>query len=464
MDEDKKYQESEGNGGENPRPDAPSFQNPTGQNPVGQNPTGQNPNPYAYSAGQQSSYGSYGSGGYYNPAPQEPKKPKKPKYLGLIVVLVVLYLGLVGGIFALVYSGAIDLDSPPETETRGEAEEGEKKTEEKKENAPIQENGTGEGGGIVADGYTGEPLSAAQLYEANADCVVFVEATYRQGKSTGSGFVIDSENGYILTNHHVVKDASEVAVTFKNSDSYVAKIIGGDEINDVAVLKVEAKDLKHVTIGDSDKIRVGEDILVIGNPLGDLTFTLTRGIVSAVNRSINTGEYNIHTFQTDAAINSGNSGGPAFDASGAVIGIASAKYAASGVEGIGFCIPINDAMAIARDLVDHGYVTGRPNFGIAVSDSQGYEYTTDEFGRRVLVETTKGAKVEEVGKGSCAEKAGLQVGDVITKLGKKSVTNATQLINEKNSYKAGDTVTLEVYRKGETLTLTVTLDEYTPES
>ncbi|MBR7165427.1 MAG: PDZ domain-containing protein, partial [Clostridia bacterium] len=175
------------------------------------------------------------------------------------------------------------------------------------------------------------------------------------------------------------------------------------------------------------------------------------------------GEHNITTFQTDTAINSGNSGGPAFDATGAVIGIASAKYASTGVEGIGFCIPINDAMAIARDLVEHGYVTGRPNFGIAVSDSLGYEYGTDEFGRRILVETAKGARVEEVGKDSCANRAGIKVGDIITKLDDTKIETANQLINAKNRHKAGDTVKLEVYRGGETLTLEITLDEYTPD-
>ncbi len=452
-------------GQENPTPEREKAPEET-QNPssYGQSSFGQSQNSYTQSSYGQSPFGQspYGQGyGGFSPAPGGPKKPKKKKYVGWIITLSALYLVLIVGLFALISSGALEFNPGEGTQT--ETEESKKETGEKEQNKPIQENGTGEEGGIVAEDYTGDNLSAVELYEKNAECVVFVEATYRQGKSTGSGFVIDSENGYILTNFHVVDGSTDIAVTFKNSDSYVAKFIGGDEINDMAVLKVEAKDLKHVTIGNSDDLRVGEDVLIIGNPLGDLTFTMTRGIVSAVDRSINTGEYNIRTFQTDTAINSGNSGGPAFDSTGAVIGIASAKYSATGVEGIGFCIPINDAMQIAKDLVNHGYVTGRPNFGIAVSDSQGYEYVVDEYGRRVLVETAKGARVEEVGKDSCAAKAGLQVGDVITKLGSKTVTNANQLINEKNTYKAGDTVTMEVYRKGETITLTVTLDEYTPE-
>ncbi len=394
------------------------------------------------------------------------KPPKKNRTSAWIVLLVVLYVALAGGVLGLIATGVLRLNTGPQTEERPAdpvTSEEKQETATGEQNAPIVEK-PGENGesGIVGEGYTGQTISASQLYENNVDSIVFVEANYRQGKGTGSGFVIDSENGYILTNYHVVSGSNDVAVTFKNSDSYSAKIIGGDEINDVAVLKIEAKGLKHVTIGNSDQVKVGEDVLIIGNPLGDLTFTMTRGIVSAVDRIINTGEYNIETFQTDTAINSGNSGGPAFDSTGAVIGIASAKYAASGVEGIGFCIPINDAMEIARDLVSHGYVTGRPNFGIAVSDSLGYEIVTDSFGRRVKVDTALGAKVEQVGKDSCAAKAGLQVGDIITKLGEKKVQTANELINAKNSYKAGDTVSLEVYRSGETLTLSVVFDEYIP--
>ncbi len=392
------------------------------------------------------------------------KKPKKPgNRWGIIAALALLYVVLVGGLFYLISSGVLrfQVDMPSGNQTEEEKKDQEK-TEEKEDNAPIREEIFTNEGGIDSDPYTGEGLTAVQLYESNVDSVVFVEANYRYGTATGSGFIVDSENGYILTNHHVVKECEDIAVTMKNGDSYTAKLIGGDEINDVAVLKVEAKDLKHVTLGDSDKIKVGQEVLIIGNPLGDLTFTLTKGIVSAVDRTINTGEHNIKTFQTDTAINSGNSGGPAFDTNGSVIGIASAKYSASGVEGIGFCIPINDAMAIARDLVEHGYVTGRPNFGITVSDSLGYEYTTDSFGRRVRVETALGARVEEVGKDSCAMRGGIQVGDIITKLDDVKIETANQLINAKNSHKAGDTVTLEVYRKGEKVTLTVTLDEYTP--
>ncbi len=335
--------------------------------------------------------------------------------------------------------------------------------EEKVSNTPIGTDEPRNGSGaIVNPDYTGDTMTPAQLYEQNVDSVVYVEATYSNGKSMGSGFVIDDENGYILTNHHVVNKATKVAITLVNGDSYEATVIGGDEINDIAVLKVEAKGLRKVTVGDSDSIVIGSYVNVIGNPLGELTFTITRGIIGAVGRSINTGEYNVNVFQTDAAINEGNSGGPAFDDQGRVIGIASAKYADVAVEGIGFCIPINDALRVAKDLVDYGYVKGRPNFGIAVSTSSGYATTTDAFGRRHLIETTPGAVVEEISENGCAAKAGVKVGDIITKLNDTKITTAADLINAKLTHKAGDTVTLEIFRDDELITVTVTLDEYQP--
>lgn len=438
-------------------------------NPVNENPPAEDERPAERKEPEATPvYGGL-QGASFGQEPSDPKPPKKPKnkLIPWIVGLSALYLLLVLGLFALIVNGALNYTAEPDTaqtETVEEQTEEEKKEDDTPKNPAIKENPSEDGkNSIVAEDYTGKTLSASELYENNVESVVFVEANYARGQATGSGFVIDAENGYILTNYHVVEECEDIAVTFSNSDSYTATLLGGDSINDVAVLKVTAKDLKNVTIGNSDDIKIGDDVLVIGNPLGDLTFTLTKGIVSGTDRTISTGEYNIDTFQTDAAINSGNSGGPAFDSTGAVIGIASAKYAATGVEGIGFCIPINDAMEIAKDLVLHGYVTGRPNFGITVSDSSGYEYTTDEWGSRVIVETMPGARIEQVGKGSCAEKAGLQPGDVVTKLEDIKIETANDLINAKNKYKAGDTVKLEVYRSGEKVELTVTLDEYTPD-
>ncbi|MBE6712755.1 MAG: PDZ domain-containing protein [Ruminococcaceae bacterium] len=454
-----------------------SDQKPEGMNdnPVQQENGSAQPEPEQQATYQQTSYQQTpppNFGAPYGMPPTPPQPPKKPKnkLVGWIIALAVLYFLMLAGIFVAIGTGVLNsADSGKETEKNAaqgnadaddngkktsEKNEGEKTKEDKKDNPPLEPNTLKE---------DPEAMTATELYKENVESVVFVEANYARGQATGSGFVIDAKNGYILTNYHVVEESDDIAVTFSNSDSYDAELIAGDEINDVAVLQIKAEDLTAVYIGDSDSILIGDDVLVIGNPLGDLTFTLTRGVVSGTERDINTGEYTINTFQTDAAINSGNSGGPAFNATGEVIGIASAKYAATGVEGIGFCIPINDAMAIAEDLIEFGYVKGRPNFGISVSDSPGYEYVTDERGRRVLVETAYGARIEEVGKDSCAADAGLKPGDIVTKLDKTKIENANDLINAKNQHKAGDTVTLEVYRDGETIELEVTLDEYSPE-
>ena len=400
--------------------------------------------------------------GYQPPRPEPPRPPKK-KNTGLVIGIVaaaVAYLILLGLLLVSLRGRTPASNTPAGNEQTETAV-----TEEQKgENPPIVTDPKKEGtGAVVNPDYTGDTLTPVELYKNNVESVVYVEASYANGKSMGSGFVIDDENGYILTNQHVVSKANDISITLVSGDSYTAELVGSDEINDIAVLKVKAPGLKKVTIGDSSVIEVGSFVNVIGNPLGELTFTMTRGIISAVDRSINTGEYNITTFQIDAAVNSGNSGGPAFDDRGAVIGVVSAKYAASGVEGLGFCIPINDAMKIAADLVDYGYVKGRPNFGITVSTSSGYTTKVDEFGRRSIVETVQGAVVEQVGKDSCAAKAGLKVGDIITKLGDVKVTTASGLLNAKNAYKAGDTVTLEVFRDEQLITLTVVLDEYTPD-
>ncbi|MCQ2406733.1 MAG: S1C family serine protease [Oscillospiraceae bacterium] len=228
----------------------------------------------------------------------------------------------------------------------------------------------------------GGMLSGSQIYNIGSASTVAIttEITYttyfgytRSGSVSGSGFVISSD-GYIVTNHHVIEDAAkgnyEIKVLFLDGSEYIATIVGYEEDNDVAVLKIEAENLVPVTIGDSSNLNVGESVFAIGNPLGTLEFTQTTGTVSALNREITsydstTGVYNsINMFQIDAAVNSGNSGGPVFNSRGEVIGVVTAKYSNSGVEGLGFAIPINDAIKIAKDLITDGYVRGKAALGI----------------------------------------------------------------------------------------------------
>ena len=274
---------------------------------------------------------------------------------------------------------------------------------------------------------------------------------------SGTGFIISSD-GYILTNYHVIELAAQngkdVDVILYDGTRYTASIVGYEKYNDVAVLKVDANGLKSVSFGDSDSISVGEVVYAVGNPLGELDFSMSTGYVSALDRAITSDESGvaINMFQIDAAVNSGNSGGPVYDAAGEVIGIVTAKYASTGVEGLGFAIPINDAVSIANDLITKGYVTGKAYMGVTID--QRYNSLYSQYYNMPL-----GAYVSSVESGSSAERAGVQAKDIITKLGDKDITGYTDLTSALHSFSAGETAEITVYRGGEDLTLTITFDE-----
>ena len=317
-----------------------------------------------------------------------------------------------------------------------------------------------------ADGLT--PMSLSEINAAYADSCVCISV---QGMATngwyqqptagaGSGFII-SEDGYIVTNYHVIDGAISIKVTLNNGDTYDAKLVGGEELNDVAVLKIDGvSGLKPVVLGDSSDLVVGETVCTIGNALGTLSFSMTSGAVSSTGRSITMSDGTVmnNMIQTDCTINSGNSGGPLFDSYGRVAGITSAKLSNNGqssnatIEGIGFAIPINDVIGIITDYMQYGYVTGRPYMGI-LNPRTVSEQNMQYFG------WPAGVYVNGVEEGSCAETAGIRQGDIITKMGDTEITDANQMVSVKNSYRAGDTVTIEIFRSGETLTLTLTFDE-----
>ena len=313
--------------------------------------------------------------------------------------------------------------------------------------------------------YTGEELSAAEIYALLTPACVGVSTSttstnvfgqITRGAITGSGFII-SADGYVLTNNHVIETALaedlEVKVMLYSGEEYTAQIIGGDSRSDVALLKIPGRDLPTVTLGTFEGTRVGEAIYAIGNPLGELTYSMTSGIVSALDRSITIANNTaIDMFQIDAAINNGNSGGPIINRFGQVIGIASAKYASSGVEGLGFAIPIDDALIVVDDLAAYGYVKGRPLLGILVGNAE--VYTEDG---------QSGAIVMEVNEGSCSEKAGLQEGDIIVEAGGKAITSMADLLDARRFWHAGDTITIVALREGERMTFSVTLDEDLPQ-
>ena len=317
-----------------------------------------------------------------------------------------------------------------------------------------------------------EELAAVEIYELACQQVVGISTavsynTYfgvQSGTVTGTGFIV-STDGYILTNYHVVEYAVDgsypVTVMLYNGDSYPATVVGYEgEDSDIAVLKIDAEGLNAATLGDSSDIRVGETVFAVGNPLGELDYTMTKGMISAMDREIETGvaESAINMFQIDAAVNSGNSGGPVYDIEGKIIGVVTAKfsdtYQEMGIEGLGFAIPVNDAIAIANDLIQNGYVRGKAYMGVStksVSAAAAQYYNMVE-----------GAYVYAVVGGSCAETAGLQMGDIITAVDTHEIRSVSDLQAALKNYKAGQEAVITLFRNGDTLTVTLTFDEKQP--
>ena len=309
-------------------------------------------------------------------------------------------------------------------------------------------------------------LTASAIYAQACSQVVGVttEVTYTNffgmnssSAVSGTGFIV-SVDGYILTNYHVIELAAQndkdVNVILYDGTRYTASIVGYEKYNDVAVLKIDANGLKPVSFGNSDSLSVGDLVYAVGNPLGELDFSMSTGHVSALDRAITSDESGvaINMFQIDAAVNSGNSGGPVYNAAGEVVGIVTAKYASTGVEGLGFAIPINDAVKIASDLITKGYVTGKAYMGVQID--QRYNSLYSQYYNMPL-----GAYVYSVEDGSCAEKAGLLAKDIITRLGDQDITGYTDLTSALHGFSAGDTTSMTVYRGGEEVTLTITFDE-----
>lgn len=285
---------------------------------------------------------------------------------------------------------------------------------------------------------------------------ISIFGTSSQSRSQGSGIIL-SADGYIVTNNHVVENTSKIQVTLNTGAEYEAKVIGADAQTDLAVIKIEPKEeLTVAKLGDSTKLEVGERVVAIGNPMGVEFFgSVTQGIVSAVNRTISVDNRTMNLIQTDAAINSGNSGGALINGYGEVIGINSVKVSSTGVEGMGFAIPISEANPIIADLLEHGYVKGRPVIGISTRDVSSYMSQSYSW--------PMGVQVMQV-TGQAASNAGLQQGDIITAVNGQKVETGEALNKIKDQHKPGDVLKLEVYKyaTGLTQTVEVTLSEQLP--
>ena len=308
----------------------------------------------------------------------------------------------------------------------------------------------------------GEYLTPGEVYERNVNAVVAitVEVESRDnygrtsvGYASGTGFII-SADGYVVTNYHVIEGGTNVTVTTHGEEEYPAEIVGFEENNDLAVLKIDGENLPSAVIGSSDDLRVGDQVVAIGNVLSTFASSLTVGYVSGVDRVVDTEGTAMNMIQTDVAINSGNSGGPLFNMKGEVVGITTAKFSGNSssgasIEGIGFAIPMDDVTGMIEDLQKYGYVTGA-YLGVMVIDVVA---TAQDYG------IPAGASVESVTAGGAAERGGIQAKDVITEIGGYEVASVSDLTRVLRKFEAGESVSVVVYRSGAYKTLTVELDE-----
>ena len=381
---------------------------------------------------------------YETPAP---KKQKKNISTGKIIA-VALCCSLIGGILGAV-GGVLATQQIPSKIPAGTTNV----LEGDRENSVID----------IHKIDTNKIMTPAEVYAANVNSTVGITSSITTNfwgyqttsPASGSGFII-SKDGYILTNHHVIEGSSAISVSFYDGSSKEAKLVGYDASNDIAVLKVEAENLTPVILGDSDNLNVGDTVLAIGNPLGELTFTLTVGAVSALNREVTTSNgVTMDLMQTDCAINSGNSGGALFNLYGEVIGITNAKYSSNGssseasIDNIGFAIPLNNIRSIVKSLIENGYIS-KPYIGVSVTD---VSEETQSYG------LPKGAAVKEVVADSPCAKAGLQVNDIITHVDGKQVAGSSDLVSIVGDCTVGQVLKLTVYRQGTSMDMELTVGE-----
>lgn len=382
-------------------------------------------------------------------APEAPQKPKKNR-TGAKVTALVLSCALVGG--AMGFGGsALQNHLAAKNADTEEAQQASVVYEGSRETSVIN----------IAQIDTSKEMTPAEVYAQNVNSTVGIRTSITtnywgyqtQAAAAGSGFIL-SADGYILTNYHVVEDSNSITVSLYDGTEYDATLVGCDESNDIAVLKIDAEGLTPVVLGDSDNLNVGDQVVAIGNPLGELTFSLTTGVVSALNREVTlSSNVTMNLIQTDCAINSGNSGGALFNMYGEVVGITNAKYSSSSssssasIDNIGFAIPINQVYGIVKSIIENGYIE-KPFIGVSVLT------VSDETRKYGL---PGGASVQSVTADSPAEEAGLQINDIITKVNDTEISTSNDLVKQVRAANPGDVLTVTVYRQGETLELTVTV-------
>ncbi len=325
-------------------------------------------------------------------------------------------------------------------------------------------NGSSEGTTQVVYVDESGNYTTSEVAAMVADSVVVIQTEYVTtstywgnyvSSGAGSGVILSSD-GYIVTNHHVIENATTITVTLNNGSSYKAELVGSDATSDIAILKIDATGLKSATLGDSDNLVVGQDVIAVGNPLGTLGGTVTEGIISAKDREVTIDSNTMTLLQTTAAINPGNSGGGLFNMKGELIGIVNAKSSSNSetIEGLGFAIPVNTAKGVITDLMTYGYVTGRPQLGISAYDVSNY-YTAMRLGVNTL-----GVYVYQV----TVDNSALQAGDLIVQCDDTMISSYADLSAFIKQHEIGDTIKVQVYRDGKLTSVEVTLTEYAPET
>lgn len=357
---------------------------------------------------------------------KEHKSNKKRRNAAFALIIVAMMitstcLGFVGGVVANKFLATNKADGVTSTEI------------------PVASTSTDSSGKMDVSSV----VKAVQSSVVSIECQSESEANrYSFGESAtttsaGSGVIITSD-GYIATNNHVVEGASKITVTTADSKSYTAKLVGRDEQTDIAVLKIEATGLKNATLGKSSSLEVGDEVVAIGNPLGELSGTVTNGIVSALNREVTIENETMSLIQTNASINAGNSGGGLFDKNGLLVGIVNAKASGENVEGLGFAIPIDTAKEVIEQIMDYGYVKGRVTSGLTLIDILDKQ-TAMQYGVNEL-----GVYIYSVEEGSNAEKAGLKSGYIVTAVNDTKVESASDFKAVINKLEVGDTIKVTV--------------------
>ena len=418
-------------------------------------PSQQSSNSYPYSFEQPFDAQQQPFAAQPQPSAPVPEQKKKSGKAGKIVALL-LACALVGGGSGFGAAALMQKNAAVQPQSTTQASsDASVMLEAKRQAAALQ----------VASVDTGKVLTPSEVYAQNVNSTVGITTSITTNyfgyqttsAAAGSGFIL-TQDGYILTNYHVVEGSNSIKVTTYDGTSYDAQLIGYDESNDIAVLKIDASDLTPVVLGDSDTLNVGDSVVAIGNPLGELTFSLTTGVVSALDRpvTLSTGT-TMNLIQTDCAINSGNSGGALFNLYGEVIGITNAKYSSSSssseasIDNIGFAIPINHVKNIITSIIEKGYIV-KPYIGVSV---------TTVSSEMVSYGLPQGAAVKAVSESSPAAECGLKINDIITAINGKEITTSSELVKIVSASQPGDEMTLTVYRQGESeqLTLTLTVGE-----